>query len=81
MVQLVKMSFEGSYEDRSPMVVVHNPQVFSAACLSQVKRFGIVGATVQKPLMSGKLKGTRKALVEMIQSYGFSIEIVPAPSP
>jgi hypothetical protein len=48
----------------------------SPALLSQVMRFGLVGATEQKPELSGKLKGTRKALVEMIRSYGVHVHVV-----
>ncbi len=78
MIETVKLSFEGSYEDPSPLVVVHNPRVLPAALLSQVLRFGLVGGTAKRPLLSGKLKGSRKALTEMIQSYGLGVEIVPA---
>lgn len=76
--ETVKMSFEGSYEDPSPLVVIYNPKALPAALLSQVLRFGLVGATAQRPYLSGKLKGSRKALTEMIQSYGLGVEIVPA---
>jgi len=75
--ETVRLSFAGAYEDPSPLVVVHNPRVLPAALLSQVMRFGLVGATAHRPLLSGKLKGSRKALLEMIQSYGLSVEIVP----
>jgi hypothetical protein len=39
-------------------------------------RFGLVGATSQKPLLSGKLKGSRKALTELIQTYGLAVQVV-----
>ncbi|HLG10211.1 MAG TPA: hypothetical protein VI876_00500 [Dehalococcoidia bacterium] len=78
MPETVQMSFEGAYEDPSPLVVVYNPRVLPAALLSQVMRFGLVGATAKRPHLSGKLKGSRKALTEMIQSYGLGVEIVPA---
>jgi hypothetical protein len=78
MTETVKMSFEGAYEDPSPQVTVHNPQVMSPALLSQVLRFGLVAATAKRPVVSGKLKGSRKALMEMIQSYGIGVEVVPA---
>lgn len=78
MTNTVKLSFEGAYEDPSPHVTVHNPQVMSPALLSQVLRFGLVAATAKRPVVSGKLKGSRKALVEMIQSYGIGVEVVPA---
>jgi len=78
MPETVQLSFEGAHEDPSPHVVVYNPRVLPAALLSQVMRFGLVGATTKKPLLSGKLKGSRKALTEMIQTYGLSVEIVNA---
>ncbi|HWC31171.1 MAG TPA: hypothetical protein VG845_13910 [Dehalococcoidia bacterium] len=80
MVETVQMSFEGAYEDPSPMVVVYNPRVLPAALLSQIMRFGLVGATASHPPLSGKLKGSRKALTEVIQSYGLNVEIVPVRS-
>ena len=44
------------------MTVIHNPKVLPAALLSQMMRFGLVGATCEKPLVSGKLKGSRLAI-------------------
>ena len=79
MPETVKLSFEGAYEDPAPLVVLYNPRVMPAALLSQVLRFGLVGATAKRPQLSGKLKGSRKALMEMIQSYGLGVEIVPVP--
>jgi hypothetical protein len=76
MVEIVKLSFDGTFEDPSPMTTIHNPKVLPAALLSQVMRFGLVGATREKPLVSGKLKGSRRAFTEMIQSYGLNVEIV-----
>ena len=73
MAEIVKLSFEGSREDPSPLVVIHNPAVLPAALLSQVMRFGLVVGRGEKPLLSGKLKGSRKALTEMIQSYGVHV--------
>ena len=76
MPEIVEMSFEGSVEEPSPHVVIYNPKVMSPALLSQTMRFGLVGATSQKPLLSGKLKGSRKALIEMIRSYGVHVQVV-----
>ena len=78
MAETAEISFTGSAEDPSPMVVVYNPEVFSPALLSQAMRFGLVGGTKQKPLLSGKLKGSRKALTEMIQTYGVHVKVVKA---
>lgn len=78
MTETVRLSFEGPSEDPSPLVVVYNPEVLSGACRSQVRRFGLAGGTTQKPLMSGKLQGSRVALTQVIQSYGFGVQIVAA---
>lgn len=78
MPETVEMSFTGSAEDASPFTVVYNPSVMPPALLSQVMRFGLVGGTAQHPLLSGKLKGSRKALTEMIQSYGVHVQVVRA---
>ena len=79
MTERVKISFETSYEnDASPYVVVLNPNVLSLALLSQVARFGLVGAADRKIALSGKLKGNREAFTQMIQSYGVEVEIVRA---
>jgi hypothetical protein len=79
MNEAVKISFEGAIEDEPPFVVIYNPRVMPAALYSQVQRFGLVGATEKKPSLSGKLKGTRKAFTEMIQSYGVRIDLVRVP--
>jgi hypothetical protein len=78
---VARISFDGAYEDPSPYVVIHNPKVLSPALTSQVQRFGLVGAREKKPFLSGHLKGSRKAFTEMIQSYGISIEVIPAATP
>jgi hypothetical protein len=79
MSDAVKISFEGAMDEESPFVVIHNPRVMPAALYSQVQRYGLLGAADNKPSLSGKLKGTRKAFTEMIQSYGVRIEVVRAP--
>jgi len=79
MTETVKLSFEGAYEEPSPHVVVHNPEVLSPPLLSQILRFGLVAATAKRPVVSGRLKGSRKAFMEMIQSYGIAVEVVPVP--
>ena len=73
----VRISFEGAFaDDPSPLVVVYNPRLLSFALWSQLVRFGL-GKTVDSNLcLSGKLKGSRKDFMHMIQSYGFGVEIV-----
>ena len=72
----VKISFEGGHDDASPMVTVYNPGVLTFACLTQVNRFGLTGD--RKEQIAGRLKGTRKSLLEMIRTYGNNIEITRA---
>jgi hypothetical protein len=72
----VRISFEGAHDDLSPMVTVYNPQVLSFACLTQVNRFGLTGD--RKEQIAGRLKGTRKSLLEVIRTYGNNIEITRA---
>ncbi len=77
MTESVKISFEASYDnDGSPYVVILNPSVLSFALRSQVTRFGLVGAADRSIALTGKLKGNREAFTQMIQSYGFAVEIV-----
>jgi hypothetical protein len=79
MPEAVQITFEGDPEDPTPMVTIHNPKVLSPATLSQVQRYGLVGGTAQRPVLAGRLKGTRKSLTEMIQSYGHGVDVVPVP--
>ena len=77
MYETVRMSFEGSSEDRgSPLVVVYNPGVLPGALFRQIMRFGLK-STSRDSLLSGRLKGSRKGFMGMIQSYGVAVEIVP----
>src|SRR4051794_20847027 len=72
----VRISFEGANDDLSPLVTVYNPEVLSFACLTQVNRFGLTGD--RKEQIAGRLKGTRKSLLEVIRTYGNNIEITRA---
>lgn len=80
-MEVINVSFAGSPEEPSPLVAVHNSGALSPALLSQVMRFGLVGGTPEKPLLSGKLKGSRKAFTEMIQSYGHRVQVVSSSEP
>ena len=73
----MRISFEPAFEDDpAPHVVIYNPELLTPAAFSQVGRFGILHSMDTKAIMSGRLKGGRRALTEMIQSYGFGIEEV-----
>jgi hypothetical protein len=75
MPETVKLSFEGAFEEAAPRTVIYNPGVMPFALYTQVERFGLVGT--RKTHMSGKLKGSRHTLTEVIKSYGLNVEIVP----
>jgi hypothetical protein len=70
----VRLSFEGAYEALDPMVVVYNPGIMPFALYTQVQRFGLVGG--RQTRLAGTLKGTRRALVEVIKSYGYDVDLV-----
>ena len=74
MLDTVKLSFEGAYEEPAPHTMIYNPGVMPFALYTQVERFGLVGS--RKTHMSGRLKGSRKSLTEVIRSYGLEVEIV-----
>ena len=79
-IKIVRLSFDPAYEDDpTPHVVIYNPEMLTPAAFSQVTRFGIGHSLDRKAIMSGKLKGGRRALTEMIQSYGFTVEVVDVP--
>ena len=78
MSEAVKISFEGAIDDTAPFVTVYNPSILPRALFSQILRFGLINSRDQNLSLSGKLKGNKKVFTEMIQSYGVSIEIVPA---
>jgi hypothetical protein len=75
----VRITFEGAHDELSPHVIVHNPEVLSFACLAQVNRFGLLGD--RQGRLTGRLRGTRKTLTEMICTYGNNIEYVRPTQP
>ncbi len=78
MSEPVKISFEGGSDETAPFVTVYNPRILPGALFSQILRYGLINSRDKESSLSGRLKGNRKAFTEMIQSYGVSIEIVPA---
>jgi hypothetical protein len=77
MTETVRISFEGTLgADAPPFVVVYDLRVLTGALLSQIMRFGLITSSDKKSV-SGKLKGSRRAFTEMIQSYGVGIKVVP----
>jgi hypothetical protein len=75
---IAQISFKGVRGDPSPYVVIYNPKVLPPALTSQIQRFGLVSDRGANPVLAGQLKGNRRAFTEMIQSYGVTVEVVPA---
>ena len=73
----VEISFQGSDDDGTLFVSIHNPAVLPAGLDHQLKRYGLSGPSSRKPELSGLSNGSRKALTELIQTYGFALQIIP----
>ncbi len=76
-MQNVEISFSGSEDDGTLFAVIHNPSVMPGGLHHQVKRYGLTGPSSHNPLVSGKVKGSRKALTELIHTYGLTMQVVP----
>jgi hypothetical protein len=76
-MQNVEISFRGSDDDGTLFTVIHNPEVLPVGLHSQVKRFGLGGPSSHNPEVSGVLKGSRRALTELIHTYGLMLHVVP----
>jgi hypothetical protein len=74
----VKISFEGSEDDPSPMVVIYNSGLLSAGLFRQIARYGLSKRSDTEGRLSGHLQGGRKDFLAMIQSYGVAIEVIRA---
>ena len=77
MMQSVEISFQGSEDDGTLFAMIHNPGVLPAGLFHQVQRYGLNGASSHKPELSGHVNGTRKALTELIHTYGLMLDVVP----
>jgi hypothetical protein len=75
----LRVSFEGSEDDSSLSVVIHNSGVLSAGLSRQIARYGVSKHSGSQGTLSGRLQGARKDFLAMIQSYGLGIEIVRTP--
>jgi hypothetical protein len=75
MIENVRISFEGSREELSPVVVIHNSGVLSAGMSRQIARYG-VSKRDNLGTLSGRLQGDRKDFLAMVRSYGVGIDIV-----
>ncbi len=81
-MRTVRLSFQPAFEDDpSPLVTIYNPEIMIPPLSDQVARFGLQHSLNRKAITSGKLKGGRKPFTEMIQSYGFLVEVVDSNNP
>lgn len=77
-MQTVEISFQGSDDDGSLVVSIRNPNLLPTGLYHQLTRYGLRGPTSQKPYLSGRSNSTRKALTELIQTYGCTLNVIPA---
>ena len=80
-MQNVEISFTGSEENGTLFATIHNPSVLPGGLHHQIKRYGLSGPSSANPLLSGTVKGTRRALTELIHTYGLTMEVVPHKQP
>ncbi len=73
----VEISFKGSEDNGTLVAVIHNPSILPGGLYTQIRRYGLSGPSNASPLLSGPVKGTRRALTELINTYGFETQIVP----
>jgi hypothetical protein len=76
-MQNVEISFRGSEDNGTLFAAIHNPSILPGGLYTQIRRYGLSGPSNSSPLLSGPVKGTRRALTELIYTYGFAIEVVP----
>jgi hypothetical protein len=76
-LQNVDISFRGSDDDGTLYAWIHNPSVLPSGLYSQIKRYGLSGPSGSNPQFGGKVNGSRRALTELIQTYGLALHVVP----
>ena len=77
----VEISFRGSDDEGTLFTVIHNPEVLPVGLHHQIKRYGLTGPSGHHPEVSGVLKGSRRALTELINTYGLTMQVVPFRDP
>jgi hypothetical protein len=77
MTKNLEVSFQGSDEDRTLFTVIHNPELLPVGLHRQILRYGLIGPSARHPEVSGMLKGGRSAFMEMILTYGLTVQVVP----
>ncbi|HEX5368103.1 MAG TPA: hypothetical protein VFY10_01670 [Dehalococcoidia bacterium] len=73
----LEVSFQGSDDDRNLYTVIHNPELLSMGLHRQIMRYGLIGPSARHPEVHGTLKGSRHAFMEMILTYGLTVQVVP----
>lgn len=81
MMPNVELSFQGSDDDRSLFTTIHNPEVLPRGLHRQIMRFGLIGPSSAHPEVSGILKSSQRAFIEMIMTYGLTVQVVPHRDP
>lgn len=76
-MQSVEISFRGSEDNGTLYAAIHNPSILPSGLHHQMRRYGLSGPSNVNPLLSGTVKGSRRALTELIYTYGFNMEVVP----
>ncbi len=80
-MKTLEISFRGSDEDRTLFTSIHNPELLPPGLHRQILRYGLIGPSARHPEVSGMLKGSRHAFMEMILTYGLTVQVVPARDP
>ena len=73
----VEISFRGSEDEGTLFAMIHNPAVLPGGLHHQLSRYGLKKPGTASPWLSGKVKGTRKAVTELIHTYGLTMQVVP----
>ncbi len=77
MTKTLEISFRGTEEDKTLFAAIHNPELLPPGLHRQILRYGLIGPSTRHPLVSGMLKGSRHAFMEMILTYGLTVQVVP----
>jgi hypothetical protein len=77
MTKNLQISFRGSDEDRKLFAVIRNPELLPPGLHRQIQRYGLIGPSRRHPEVSGILKGSRHSFMELIMTYGLTVQVVP----
>jgi hypothetical protein len=78
MMEPVKIAFDVvSLPSTEKIAVIYNANALSPALLSQLMRFGLRLDPRNSATLSGVVKGNREDFLNVIQTYGMAVEILP----